>query len=379
MIYNASMGVCSIPLKSQCDLILRLEDVRSMPKIDLHRHLTGSITPTIMKKVAAHFCDLHSFSSAEEEDRLFPKGNISSHQDYFISWPLLSQLFHSIEVSRFTIRLILQELADDNVVYTELRTSPKGLDNGEQYSFAEYLNLLLECSAWAEAELGIVVRWIIGIPRHEYSHLRDGEDIVAFFEDAISLATAFHPHCVVGWDLNGIEEVAGPRRFKGVFERIRAAGFDITVHAGETTPVEQVIEAVGLLGATRIGHGISALLEYKTISCNELRSVVYEVCPTSNQKLGVLRQLAELPLPQALRTGGPYLVIASDNPGRLGTSLSMELYNYARAHCLDITALRAMTTAALSYSFADPQTRSRIVERLYAEDLSSASLAPTFS
>jgi adenosine deaminase len=87
---------------------------------------------------------------------------------------------------------------------------------------------------------------------------------------------------IIGIGLGG-QEASGPaREFVPVFERARAAGLHVVAHAGESVGPESIRDAVEILGAERIGHGVSAIRDPSVMDLLERRQVPLEMCPSSN-------------------------------------------------------------------------------------------------
>jgi adenosine deaminase len=91
--------------------------------------------------------------------------------------------------------------------------------------------------------------------------------------------------------------------YAGAYRRARELGIGRTVHAGEGRPTREIAMAVELLGAQRIGHGTTLLEDGRVVDLVLERGVTIEACPTSNVHTGVIREVAEHPLPRWLALG----------------------------------------------------------------------------
>jgi adenosine deaminase len=136
------------------------------------------------------------------------------------------------------------------------------------------------------------------------------------------------------------------------------------VHAGETGPAESVREAVGELGACRIGHGFAAAADAGLMSWLQEREIALDVCLTSNRRTGALPAARPHPLPRLL-AAGLTVTLGSDDPALFRTSLSAE---YVRAGACGVSRaqLARMAAAAATASLLPEDRRRRLHRRLAA-------------
>jgi adenosine deaminase len=128
----------------------------------------------------------------------------------------------------------------------------------------------------------------------------------------------------VAFDLAGNEDKNSPKVYASIFKRLQAAGANITVHAGEGAGAENIWEAVDILGAKRIGHGIRSIEDPKLVEELARRKICLEICPTSNWLTRCVTDLRHHPLPKILRAGVP-VCINTDDPGIFGVTMSGEV------------------------------------------------------
>ena len=136
---------------------------------------------------------------------------------------------------------------------------------------------------------------------------------------------------VVAFGMGGNELACPSAEFREVYEYAAANGLHRLVHAGEIGGPDSVRDAVNILGAERIGHGIAAAADPKLMALLAERRIHLEICPTSNLRTGALAQLvgranaglADHPLPQLLRAGIP-ISVSTDDPVMFDTSLARE-------------------------------------------------------
>ena len=179
----------------------------------------------------------------------------------------------------------------------------------------EVLACLLDAGRRAAAAHGVGVGWVVAADRAHTPY------------EAASLArlAAEHAgHGVVGFGLANDERRQPASVFRTAFRIARSAGLLAVPHAGELRGPEEVVDAVELLGATRIGHGVAAYSEPDVVAQLADRGVCLELCPTSNLEMGIVGELHEHPLPALVAAGVPVCVNA-DDPLLFGESLVDEL------------------------------------------------------
>jgi adenosine deaminase len=342
--------------------------ILSMPKVDLHRHLTGAIDAEIAVRVGAkHNVKLPTYISSDLHDILYNHGKVSTLKEYFTPWPILNKLFITRESTHDLILEVVRKASEDGVIYTEFRTGPHGFlgkDENKSFTFEEYVETVAESAAEAEELYGTVVRFILGIPRHVFGPI-SAPKRNWMLDKIVAILSTYRSNCFVGVDLNGDEAALGadPKDFETFFSTARAEGFKVTIHAGECGPASNVEYAACELGASRIGHGIAAATDPKLLSQLARQRCMLEICPTSNELLGLVGRTEGLPLRILHDYGVPYS-ICTDNPARCRTSLSEELFKVAKAFDLPMEGIREITCRAVEHSFADENTKRKLHSKI---------------
>ena len=173
------------------------------------------------------------------------------------------------------------------------------------------------------------------------------------------------PARVVALSVDGDEAAAGRtgRRFAPLFSRARAAGLRTCAHAGESSGPEGVRDAVELLGATRIDHGVRAVEDPSLVAELVARGVPLDVCPTSNVRLGVVESIRCHPV-EPLRAAGVEVSLNTDDPLLFGTSVAGEYSTCAAAFGWDRATLAAIARTSIESSFAPPERRRELLAAL---------------
>ncbi|MBN1178826.1 MAG: adenosine deaminase [Anaerolineae bacterium] len=289
--------------------------LRKLPKIDLHRHLEGSLRLTTLAEIAQeHGIDLPAQGTEELRPYVQVTNQDTSFHQFLAKFQLLRRFYRSQQAVERIAYEAVADAADDNIRYLELRFNPVALSRNQNFSLDEVTRWVCHSIERAQEDYDTMVRLILQIGRDE--SLKIAEEIA-------ELAVAYQSLGVVGIDLAGDEVNYPPQRFAPVFQRASREGLGITVHAGEAGGADNVHAAVQLLNATRIGHGVRVVENSEVVRFVRERGVVLEVCPTSNLLTGVVRSLTHHPLPD-LFSLGIKVTINTDDPSVCDTTLSDE-------------------------------------------------------
>ena len=329
--------------------------LQRMPKVDLHRHLEGSLRLRTLAEIATeHGLDLPARSI--EELRPYVQVTDQQEQDFhrfLAKFRLLRRFYRSREALQRIAREAVADAAADNIRYLELRFNPVALSRAQNFSLADVTDWVSEAITRAQTDYDTTVRLILQIGRDE--NLRVAEEI-------IHLALAYRQRGVVGIDLAGDEVNYPPHRFAPLFRKAAEAGLGVTVHAGEAGGAENVQAAIQLLHARRIGHGVRVVENSTIARFAREHGVTLEVCPTSNFQTGVVRTFAQHPLPDLIALG-LRVTINTDDPSVSDTTLTDE-YMVARvAIGLELDQIRQAVFNAVEAAFLSEEERQRLLPR----------------
>jgi adenosine deaminase len=181
-----------------------------------------------------------------------------------------------------------------------------------------------------------------------------------------TLVALRHPR-VVALSVDGNEATAGRTgpRFAEAFRRAGAAGLKRTVHAGESSGPEGVRDAIELLGADRIDHGVRAIEDASVVALLAERRIPLGICPTSNLILGVYASMQEHPI-ERLRHAGVAVSVNTDDPALLDTSLEREYTLCRDTFGWSDQELRSVAHTSIEASFANDDVKARLRHALNA-------------
>jgi adenosine deaminase len=326
-----------------------LTQIRAMPKIELHRHLEGSLRLETLLSIAVEY-DITLPSSTLEGLRPYVQMTPTeprSWERFLSKFGVLRQFYRSDSIIKRVTQEVIVDAAADNVKYMELRFTPQALNNILNATFDEVVEWVCEATKEAMSQHPIQVNLILSMNRHE--SLEIGELV-------LKAAQRFSRDGVVGVDLAGREADYSARPFRALFEQAKALGFGVTIHAGEWAGAESVRVAVEVLNADRIGHGIRVIEDEALLEEVVERGTVLEVCPTSNVHSGAVADLAVHPLTQLFRRGVK-TTINTDDPLICDITLSDEIASVLTGMPLSLDEVKQQTLTAAHAAFLPSDER----------------------
>lgn len=183
--------------------------------------------------------------------------------------------------------------------------------------------------------------------------------------DLVELLTELNHPRVAALSVDGNEAAAGRTgtRFAEAFRRAGAAGLHRTVHAGESSGPEGVWDALDLLQADRIDHGVRAIEDPRLVARLAESGVALGVCPSSNLTLGLYPSLQDHPL-DALRKAGVRVSVNTDDPALLAIDLPREIAGCVAAYGWDAAILRDVAATSIDASYASPDRKAALTAAL---------------
>lgn len=321
-------------------------NIENMPKIELHCHLDGSIRPSTLFELAIDLGLDENMDFDAFEKRIRVGENCQSLVDYLECFKLPLQVMQTKEnLSRIATEL-LEDVSKSNVKYIEVRFAPHlHLEKG--LSFQEVVSSVLEGLDKGRSITGTRFNLILCCMRHLSPELS---------MEVVALGLPFLGKGVVAIDLAGDEAHYSPNLHAEAFQRAKALGYHITVHAGETGNPQNVLDAIQNLGAERIGHGLALKDNAEAYAQVKQNRIPLEMCPTSNLQTQGVQNISEHPILNFLRDGVQG-TLNTDNMTVSGITLESECFcltEYLGAQAEDIWLLYKN---ALEASFATEEDK----------------------
>lgn len=206
---------------------------------------------------------------------------------------------------------LVEDWRRDRVVHGEVRFAPQ-LHRRNGMSIDDVLDAVVSGLREASARVGIETALIVCCLRHQ------SPDVALEVADA----AVRRQDVVSGLDLAGDERIAG-HTFLPAFELAHAAGLSVTVHAGEAAGPESVWEAVDVLGAQRIGHGVRSIADPALVRRLAADRIALETCPRCNVLTRAVSCMGEHPATRLLEAG-VRVTVSTDTRTTADTTLDQE-------------------------------------------------------
>lgn len=318
--------------------------IQAMPKVELHCHLELALRQATLKEFALE----RGYDVAEDQkfsDAFLitsPMGELPSVLHKFLNTRDVLDTVECLE--RVAFEVCEDMYLHSNVRVLELRYSPSFLLDKHTHIAADAMQDAIQRGVRrAEATYPMVVGLICILQR-----IKSVADNANWVDFALN-----HRNGFLALDLADNEVDFDPEPFIPLFQRAKAGGLGITVHAGEPKVPgisKNIATAIESMGADRIGHGLQAIEDPKVIDLLIQTDTPLELCPTSNWLTGACAGLAKHPIKE-LMTAGVKTTINTDDPGIMVTHLNQE-FQRAHAHTgLSHDQLRQCTDWARQHSF----------------------------
>ncbi|WP_150525214.1 adenosine deaminase [Roseibium sediminis] len=325
-----------------------MTDYVTVPKAELHCHIEGAASPTLVMRLAEHYqIDVSSIIDRKGKYRW------SDFSTFLQAYDLASSVFKTPGDYSLLSETYFRMLAAEGAIYGEVFISP---DHAQAagLSYRSYVEGLAAGMERAKLDTGIEGRMIaIGV-RHFGANAveRVAREVIA------------NPHpLVTGFGLAGDERDGHPSNFSKAFRMADEAGLGLTAHAGEFGGPESISAALDFLGVTRLGHGVRAVEDKSLVRRLIDEKIVLEVCPGSNVALGVYPVLRFHPV-NILRNEGVRITLNSDDPPFFATTLGQEYKTVSTTFGLTFEDQLAITRTAIDAAFCDEATKNRLLVRL---------------
>ena len=290
--------------------------IAGLPKAELHLHIEGSLEPELMFELAQRNNVAIPYDSVEAVRAAYDFSNLQDFLDIYYAGAnvlLTAKDFEDLTFAYFT------RIAADNVRHAEIFFDPQThTDRG--VSFETVVEGIIAGMKRAETELGVSSGLILSFLRHLSEE--------AAFE-TLEMAKPYLDR-FIGVGLDSSEVGHPPSKFERVFAACRELGLKICCHAGEEGPPAYVHEALDLLKIDRMDHGNRSMEDEALVERLAKEQMTLTVCPLSNLKLCVVKDLKDHPIPSMLAKG-LHVTLNSDDPSYFGGYVNDNYIQLARA------------------------------------------------
>jgi adenosine deaminase len=327
---------------------------KQLPKVDLHRHLEGSLRLDTLIDIARTTelmlplkPGLRALVQMQPDDPL-------TFETFLSKFETLRLFYLSPEIIARITREAVADAAADHVRYLELRFTPVALSRVRGFSLSEVMDWVCESASESEQLFGVRTRLIASVNRHESLSLA---------EEVVRLAIERTNKGIVGLDLAGNEAHFPAQPFADIFRSAKSSGLYLTVHAGEWAGAENVRFAIENLQADRIGHGVRIVEDANVVALARERGTAFEVCLTSNYQTGAVSNKHQHPIIKML-DAGLQVTLNTDDPSISNISLSDEYRLVCEELHLPRQKLYRLILTAAQASFLPPSERQALLEEL---------------
>lgn len=323
--------------------------IRTIPKAELHIHIEGSLEPELMFDIARRNTIALRYRSVEQLRSAYEFTDLHSFLDIYYDGA--SVLRHDRDFYDMTMAY-LRRAAADNVRHAEIFFDPQ-THTAREIDFETVLNGITRALRDGEHDFGITSKLIMCFLRH-----LSAESAMATLEEALPFKDR-----LVAVGLDSGEAGNPPSKFAEVFARARNEGLLAVAHAGEEGPPSYIREALDLLGAKRIDHGVRCVEEPALVDELAKKQIPLTVCPLSNVKLRVFDDLKDHPLKKLLGRGVK-VTINSDDPAYFGGYIVDNYLAAQRALDLSEDDIRRLARNSFEASFLTAAEKKHYIAEL---------------
>ncbi|MEO8383313.1 MAG: adenosine deaminase [Acidobacteriota bacterium] len=281
--------------------------IAALPKAELHLHIEGTLEPELLFTLAQRNGIALPFPSVDALRRAYEFTDLQSFLDIYYQG---AGVLRTRQDFRDMTAAYFRKAASHNVQHAEIFFDPQ-THTHRGIAMETVVGGIHDARVEAEREWGLTSKLILCFLRH-----LDESDALRTLEAALPLREHFS---AVGLDSS--EQGHPPSKFERVFAKAREAGLAAVAHAGEEGPPEYIWEALDILHAVRIDHGVRCLEDEALVDRLVREQIPLTVCPLSNVKLRVVDTMRDHPLKRMLDRG-LVVTINSDDPAYFGGYLN---------------------------------------------------------
>jgi adenosine deaminase len=326
----------------------------ALPKAELHLHVEGTLEPELMFALAARNKLSLRFKSVEDVRAAYDFADLQSFLDIYYEGASVLKTERDFDdlASAYLSRARRAGVRHAEIFFDPQTHTARGIP------YKVVLDGLTSALSRAEKELGVTWRLILCFLRH-----LSEDDALKTLDEAL-------PHGVIsGVGLDSGEKGNPPSKFVRVFAKARAAGLRAVAHAGEEGPAAYVRDALDLLKAERIDHGVRCVEDPALVARLAREEIPLTVCPLSNVKLRVFPNMKSHNL-RALMAAGLRVTLNSDDPAYFGGYADDNYRAVARALALTRAELVLLAKNSFEASWLDAAGKKR-----WSDEIDRASAA----
>lgn len=334
-----------------------VEAIKQLPKVELHVHLDGSVRPsTLIKLAKAQGKDIATTDETELLQYVQVEENCESLVDYLNTFDFVLPYMQTEEALETVAYEIVQQCAEQNVKYVEVRFAPH-LHTQEGLSIERIYEAVIRGLKRGEKQYNVVSRCIGIILR--------GHDTKNQFE-TVEIGVKYFGKGLVAVDLAGAESLFPPELYVAPFAKAEELHIPITIHAGEAAGASSIWTAVSQLHAIRIGHGVRLNEDKKIFNDIKQLQTPLEFCPISNIQTKAVSGWEQYPIKSYLEQGIK-VTVNTDNLTVSNTNLTKELVSIMEKCQLSLNDVALLQKNAIESIFLEDEVKATVQKRFMAE------------
>ncbi|MBU3143309.1 adenosine deaminase [Clostridium sp. CF012] len=322
-------------------------DFKSLPKIELHCHLDGSVRPEAIIDIAKEEgISIPYYDIENIKKEVIAPAECKSLDEYLKRFEIPNLVMQSKESLRRITYELLEDAAKENVKYIEVRFAPLlHITNGLRV--CEIIESVISGIKDAEEKYDIKGNVILSCMR--FMSIDKAFEVVEAGRKYLSKG-------VVAIDLCGSESEGFCEKFIEPIKLAREYGYRVTIHAGETGIGKNVLEAVELLGAERIGHGVFIKDCIEAYNVVKDKGITLEMCPTSNIQTKAVGSFEDHPF-YDFYNDGVKVTVNTDNRTVSDTDMTKECNILLKEFNITFEAYKQIYLNSVDAAFTDLETK----------------------
>lgn len=343
------------------------DQIRRAPKVLLHDHLDGGLRPDTIVELAeaSGYAGLPTHDPAALGAWFLDAASSGSLERYLETFAHTVGVMQTAEALARVAAECALDLADDGVVYAEVRFAPEqhleaGLSLPE---VVEAVNAGFREGEALAAQAGRRIR--VGALLTAMRHQARSREIA-------ELAVRYRDAGVVGFDIAGAEAGYPPTRHLDAFEYLQRENAHFTIHAGEAFGLPSIWQAIQWCGADRLGHGVRIVDDIEVAADGSVqlgrlaayvrdRRIPLELCPSSNVQTGAAPSISAHPI-GLLRRLHFRVTVNTDNRLMSATSMTTEMAKLVKAFGYGLDDLQWLTINAMKSAFVPFDDRLAVID-----------------
>ncbi|WP_245805788.1 adenosine deaminase [Bacillus alkalicellulosilyticus] len=328
------------------------EFIKTMPKVDLHLHLDGSVKPsTLLELASQHGIQLPTTNKQSLVSFMQIEDECKSLTEYLKKFDLVLPVMQTIEAIERISYEVVEQASFENCKYIEVRFAPQ-LHRNKGLSIEEVMTAVLRGLEQGQKQFGVISRAIVICMRHQSVE----ENIEVIRASSKYLGTG-----VVGVDLAGNEASYPARMHQEVFKVANEYHLPITIHAGEAAGPESIYDAVTYLGADRIGHGIRLKEDGSLFEVIKQKQIPLEMCPISNIQTKASESWEHYPLKEYFEKG-LLVTVNTDNLTVSNTTITKEYETIAENFSLSTKEICTLIMNGVEAAFLPLKEKQQLAD-----------------